>query len=67
MHGEARNIHRIFIGKPEGKRYLERPGIMRRVILQWIINECYTSNKNNIGIVVQIFSHRHASFVIKCD
>jgi hypothetical protein len=34
MHGEARNIHRILIGKREGKRYLERPGIRRRVILQ---------------------------------
>jgi hypothetical protein len=33
MHGEARNIHGILIGKPEGKRHLERPG-MRRVILQ---------------------------------
>jgi hypothetical protein len=26
MHGEMRNACKIFVGKPEGKRALERPG-----------------------------------------
>jgi hypothetical protein len=38
MHGEATNIHRILIGKPEGKRDLEISS-MRRVILQWILKK----------------------------
>jgi hypothetical protein len=25
MHGETRNAYRIMVGKPEGKRPLERP------------------------------------------
>jgi hypothetical protein len=25
MHGEKRNVHRIFVGKPEGNRPLGRP------------------------------------------
>jgi hypothetical protein len=37
--GEARNIHRNLVRKLEGKRYLERPGIMGKVILQWILKK----------------------------
>jgi hypothetical protein len=31
---EKRNVYRILVGKPEGKRPLEKP--RRRIILNWI-------------------------------
>jgi hypothetical protein len=35
--GEKRNMYRIFVGKPEGKRLLGRPRRMWRIILGWIL------------------------------
>lgn len=39
VHGRSQNIHGNLIGKLEGKRYLERPGIRGRAILQWILKK----------------------------
>jgi len=38
--GEGRGVYRVFVGKPEGKRPLERPGvdgiiILRRIFTTW--------------------------------
>jgi len=34
--GESRGVHRVLVGKPEGKSHLEDPGIDGRIILRWI-------------------------------
>jgi hypothetical protein len=34
--GERRGIYRVLVGKSEGKRQLEDPGIDGRIILRWI-------------------------------
>jgi hypothetical protein len=34
--GERRGAYRAFVGKPEGRRPLENPGIDGRIILKWI-------------------------------
>ena len=34
--GEGRGVHRVLVGKPEGKRPLGRP---RRIILRWIFKK----------------------------
>jgi hypothetical protein len=34
--GERRGAYRVLVGKPEGERYLEDPGIDGRII-RWII------------------------------
>ena len=34
--GERRSAYRVFVGKPEGKRHLEDPGIDGRIILTCI-------------------------------
>ena len=34
--GERRNIYRVLVGKPEGKRPLEDPGVDERIILRCI-------------------------------
>jgi hypothetical protein len=33
---EMRNAYSIFVGEPEGKRSLGRPGVDGRIILEWI-------------------------------
>jgi hypothetical protein len=35
--GKKKNAYRILVGKPEGKRPLERPSVGGRVILKWIL------------------------------
>jgi hypothetical protein len=33
---ERRGVHRVLVGKPEGKNHLEDPGVDGRIILKWI-------------------------------
>jgi hypothetical protein len=37
--GERRDVYRILVGKPEGKRPLGRPRRNERIILRWIFRE----------------------------
>ena len=37
--GEDRGVHRVLVGKPEGKRPLGRPRRDRRIILRWIFRK----------------------------
>jgi hypothetical protein len=34
--GERRGVHKVLVGKPEGKNHLEGPGVDRRIILKQI-------------------------------
>jgi hypothetical protein len=34
--GDRRGVYRVLVGKPEGKRRLEDPGVDGRIILRWI-------------------------------
>jgi hypothetical protein len=36
---EDRGVHRVLVGKPEGKRSLGRPRRRRRIILRWIFRK----------------------------
>jgi hypothetical protein len=36
--GERRDVHRVLVGKPEGKSHLEDPGVDGSIILKWIFN-----------------------------
>jgi hypothetical protein len=36
---EERGVHRVLVGKPEGKRPLGRPDINGRIILRWIFRK----------------------------
>ena len=35
----ARDVYRVLVGKPEGKRPLGYPGIDGRIILRWIFRK----------------------------
>jgi hypothetical protein len=37
--GEGRGACRVLVGKPEGKRHLEDPGIDGRIIVKWILQK----------------------------
>ena len=37
--GEGRGVYRLLVGKPEGKSYLEDPGVDGRIILRWIFRK----------------------------
>ena len=37
--GEGRGVHRVLIGKPEGKRPLGDPDVDGRIILRWIFGK----------------------------
>jgi hypothetical protein len=37
--GEGRGVHRVMVGKPEGKRPLGRPRRGRGIILRWIFRK----------------------------
>jgi len=36
-----RNVHRIWVGKPEGKGHLEDLGIVGKIILEWILQKVW--------------------------
>jgi hypothetical protein len=35
-NGERRGACKVLVGKPEGKKHLEEPGVNGRIILRWI-------------------------------
>jgi hypothetical protein len=37
--GEGRGVHRVLVGKPEGKRPLGDPDVDGRIILRWIFKK----------------------------
>ena len=37
--GQGRGVHRVLVGKPEGKRPLGRPKLYGRIILRWIFRK----------------------------
>ena len=37
--GQGREVHRVLVGKPEGKRPLGRPRADGRIILRWIFRK----------------------------
>ena len=37
--GQGRGVHRVLVGRPEGKRPLERPRRRWRIILRWIFRK----------------------------
>ena len=37
--GEDRGVHRVLVGKPEGKRPLGRPSVDGRIIIRWIFRK----------------------------
>jgi hypothetical protein len=37
--GEERVVHRVLVGKPEGKRQLGRPTLDGRIILRWMFRK----------------------------
>jgi hypothetical protein len=37
--GEERGVHRVLVGKPEGKRALGDPDVNGRIILGWILRK----------------------------
>ena len=36
---EGRGVHKVLVGKPEGKRPLGRPRVDGRIILKWILKK----------------------------
>jgi hypothetical protein len=38
--GERRGVHRVLVGKPEGKNHLENPRVDGRIILRRIFRQC---------------------------
>jgi len=36
---ERRGVYMVLVGKPEGKRTLEDPGVGGRIILRWILKQ----------------------------
>ena len=39
LMGEGRGVHRVLVGKPEGKRPLGDPDVDGRIILRWIFRK----------------------------
>ena len=38
-YGERRGVYRLLVGKPEGKRALEDPGVDVKMMLRWIFRK----------------------------
>ena len=38
--GEGRGVHRVLVGKSEGKTPLGNPDVDVRIILRWILRKC---------------------------
>jgi len=38
-YGEGRGVHRVLVGKPEGKRPLGDPDADGRIILRWLFRK----------------------------
>jgi hypothetical protein len=38
--GEGRGVHRVLVGKPEGKNHWGDQGVDGRIILRWIFRTC---------------------------
>ena len=36
---EGRGVHKVLVGKPEGKNHLGDPGVDGRIILRWIFRK----------------------------
>ena len=36
---EGRGVHKVLVGKPEGNRPMEDPGVDGRIILRWIFRK----------------------------
>jgi len=41
MYGGEERCVQVLVGKPEGKRHLEDPGLDERIILKWIFSKCH--------------------------
>jgi hypothetical protein len=37
--GERRGAYKVSVGRPDGKRHLEDPGLVGRILLKWIFKE----------------------------
>ena len=37
--GVGRGVHRVLVGKPEGKRLLGSPGVDGRIMLRWFFRK----------------------------
>jgi len=37
---DGRCVHRVLVGKPEGKRHWGDPDVDGRIILRWIFRKC---------------------------
>ena len=37
--GEGKGVHRVLVGKPEGKRHWGEPGVDGRIMLRWIFRK----------------------------
>ena len=40
LMGEGRGVHRVLVGRPEGKRLLGDLDVDGRIILRWIFGNC---------------------------
>jgi len=38
-YGERKVVYSVLLGKPEGKNYLENPGVYIRILLRWIFRK----------------------------
>jgi len=69
---EGKGVYRVLVGKPEGKRHLEDPGIDGRIIIRWIcrtwgVRAWTGSIWLRIGTVLGAYEYSNEpSYSIKC-